>query len=156
LIDCDEDTPAVLSDAMRDAAYDAWLRARADVFEAWSFETDPKNLQPRVRKLNRDVANFLREHPPEKVEQAALQNSLDAVEAPWSRREEQQLRDVWDSEFASSAAKAEALVLKISEIGAEPFHAPDPLPPIELDDVHLICWLAIEAADGSTEGRATR
>jgi hypothetical protein len=29
-------------------------------------------------------------------------------------------------------------------IGLEPFHAPEPLPPIQMEDVHLICWMAIE------------
>jgi len=34
--------------------------------------------------------------------------------------------------------------------GAEPFHAPEPLPPIEPEEIHLITWMAIERekADG--------
>ena len=32
-------------------------------------------------------------------------------------------------------------------IGLQPFAAPDPLPPIQPDEVHLICWLAIERAN---------
>ena len=35
-------------------------------------------------------------------------------------------------------------------LGAEPFRAPHPLPPIERQEIHLICWMAIvnEERDG--------
>jgi len=32
----------------------------------------------------------------------------------------------------------------VERIGAEPFHAPEPLPPIDADEIHLIAWMAIE------------
>jgi hypothetical protein len=144
LIECTEETHAVVSSEMAEAAYAAWERARDHAYDAWMFETDPANLQPKVRKLNQEVAAFLRDNPPPDVEQERLERSLDAVEAPWSRREENQLRSVWLRDFPSRMAKARALVEEIERIGAEPFHPPDPLPPIEREDVQLICWLAIE------------
>lgn len=147
LIECTEDTPAVVPSQMAEAAYDAWNRARRHAYDAWMFETDPANLQPKVRRLNREVAAFLRDHPPSDVEQERLERCLDAVEAPWSRREEGQLRAVWLREFRTRKEKATALVEEIERIGAEPFHAPDPLPPIDLDDVKLVCWLAIQAEE---------
>lgn len=64
LIECTEDTPAALSADMAAAAFDAWQRARASIFEAWTFKTDPANLQPKVRRLNHEVAEFLRKYPP--------------------------------------------------------------------------------------------
>ena len=47
-------------------------------------------------------------------------------------------------DFRSADAKSLALIAEIERIGLEPFHAPEPLPPIQLEDVHLICWMAIE------------
>ncbi len=145
LIECTEDTPAVLTPEMAEAAYGAWERARRDVFDAWMFETDPKNLQPKVRRLNREVASFLRDTPAGDLDQARLERALEAVEAPWSRREEAQLREVWTAEFPTPGEKVRALVETVERIGVEPFRSPDPLPPIEEEDVELICWMAIQS-----------
>jgi hypothetical protein len=154
LLECTEETPRVLSEEMAFAAYDSWARARQSIFEAWTLETDPANLQPKIRKLNRDVAAFLREHPPVDVEQERLHRCLDAVESPWPRREENLLRLAWEREFQTSAEKARHLIEEVERIGAEPFHAPEPLPPIEIEEVHLITWMAIEreTAGGVNDG----
>ncbi len=48
-------------------------------------------------------------------------------------------------EFDSAPVKAKDLLEEIERIGAEPFNPPDPLPPIEPDEVHLVCWLAIQS-----------
>jgi len=41
------------------------------------------------------------------------------------------------------------MVEAIDKIGVEPFRPPEPLPPIEPEEVQLICWLAIEREDAS-------
>jgi hypothetical protein len=69
---------------------------------------------------------------------------LEAIEAPCSIREQKLLRDVFDAILPSPSAKSLALISEIERIGLEPFHAPQPLPPIERDDIHLICWMVIE------------
>jgi hypothetical protein len=150
LLECTEETPRVLSEELALAAYQAWESARQSIFDAWNFETDPANLQPKVRKLNRDVAAFLRDHPPAEVEQERLNRCLDAIESPWPRREENLLRLAWEREFESDTDKAHHLIQEVEQIGAEPFHAPEPLPPIELDEIHPIAWMAIER--GELEG----
>ena len=61
LIECSEDEELVLSEVVQDAVYDLWLAARHNIYEHWTYETDPANLQPRVRPLNRKVAEFMRE-----------------------------------------------------------------------------------------------
>jgi hypothetical protein len=152
LLECTEATPRALGSEMALAAYGAWARARREIFNAWAFETDPANLQPKIRKLNRDVAAFLREHAPADIEQARLHRCLDAVESPWPRREENLLRLVWERAFPAPAEKARGLVAEVERIGAEPFQAPEPLPPIEMDAIHLITWMAIEPAGGKAPG----
>lgn len=145
LLECSEETPRVLTGKMAAAAYEAWERARQSIYDAWTFETDPANLQPKVRKLNRDVAAFLREYLPADIKQERLHACLDAVESPWSRREENVLRTAWEREFSSLNDKARHLVEEIERIGAEPFHPPDPLPPIDREEIYLITLMAIEA-----------
>ena len=153
LIECSEDTPGELPEDARSEVYTAWERAQASIHEGWMWETDPANLQPRIRPLNRQVAEYLRENPPADIEQARLFKVLDSVETPWSRRDENQLREAWNSEFTSATEKAAALVKRIEEIGVEPYEPPTPLPPIEQKEVNLICWMAI-TAESSPERRA--
>lgn len=156
LLECNEETPRMLSPEMALGAYDAWARARADILAAWTFETDPANLQPKVRRLNREVAAFLREYPPLGIEQERLHRCLDAVESPWSRREENLLRLAWERHFPDAAEKSTHLVEEVERIGAEPFRAPDPLPPIEAEEIHLICWMAITSEERNGAGPVSR
>lgn len=149
LIECSEDTERRLSPEMAREAYAAWQRARENVFESWMFETDPANLQPKVRRLNREVAAFLRENPPADVDQERLERCLDAVEARWPLREENQLRVAWIKEFTPPALKSKCLVEEVERIGMEPFKPPAPLPPIKPEQIHLVCWMAIEREDSA-------
>lgn len=150
LLECTEETPRVLSEELALGAYAAWQAARENILDAWTFETDPANLQPKVRRLGREVAEFLRSNPPSDVESARLHRALDAVEAPWSMREEKQLRAAWEREFPSRTEKAQHLIAEVERIGVEPHHAPEPLPPIEGDDIHLVCWMAIGGCRSET------
>ena len=54
--------------------------------------------------------------------------------------------------FPGAAEKSKHLVEEIERIGAEPFHAPDPLPPIEREEIHLICWMAIAREERKRSG----
>lgn len=144
LIECTPETSRVVPEDLHRGAFAAWKQALQDIFESWQKETDPANLQPRVPKLNREIARFLRQHPAKGVEQGRLERCLEAIEAPCSRREENLLREVFLKEHAGQGAKARALVEAVEQIGLQPFHAPTPLPLIRPEDVHLVCWLAIE------------
>lgn len=146
MIECVEATPMIMPMDLKQMAYSAWELARQHIYSAWTFETDPANLQPRVAKFNRELAAFLRENAPVDVEQSILDRSLDAVEAPCSAREQNILRDAFAASYPNNAERVRAVLKAIAAVGLEPFHAPDPLPPIDLSQVHLICWMAIEAA----------
>jgi hypothetical protein len=145
MIQCQENAERVVPADLQQAAFAAWHRARQDVYETWTYETDPANLHPRLSKLSREIAQHLRKYPPRGIDQKRLERCLEAIEAPCSRREENQLRTVFDREYSGGEAKSQALVEQIEQIGLEPFQAPEPLPPIRLEDVNLVCWLAIES-----------
>jgi hypothetical protein len=139
-----------MPDDLRQTAFTAWERARRDVFASWTYETDPANLQPKVPRLNRDIAEHLRQHPSPDIEQSRFTRALEAVEAPCSLREQKLLRADFEQDFPSHGAKSFALVEEIERLGLEPFRAPEPLPPITPEDVHLICWMAVEAVGPAT------
>ncbi|MXR51368.1 helicase [Halovenus sp. WSH3] len=142
-IECTEETERVLPDAMRDEIYSAWETAREDIYRQWQEQTDPLNVQPDIRKLFREVGQHLREHWPDDMTQDKLQETVEAVEAPWGRRYERELREIYEDESFGPVEKSRQLVEKVDDLGLQPFEAPDPLPPIEEDEVKLICWMVV-------------
>jgi hypothetical protein len=96
--------------------------------------------------LNRQVAAFLRAHPPRDLAPAKLAHALDVLEAPWPRREEALLRTQFRDTSGTPGARSLRLIDWILATGLERFEPPAPLPPIDAAEVRLVCWLAIEAA----------
>lgn len=148
LIACREETPRDLAPDLQERAYDAWRQARHDIWQEWTFATDPANLQPRVRPVLRAAADHLRRHPPAGTTQEELNSLVEAVEAPWGVRIERQIREVLVVE--DPAAASAALAAKIRELGLQPFRAPEPLPPIGEDEIHLVCWMGVDTAATAT------
>ena len=144
LIECGQDEELVLNEIAQDAAYDSWLLAVDNIYQHWMHETDPANLQPKVRPLNRKVADFLRMNIPGDVEQSEIDKALDILESPWSRRDEGQLRK-WFNIEETGMFKSKYIIDKVLASGLEPFIAPEPLPPIEKEDIKLLTWMAISA-----------
>ena len=145
IIECSEDTERVLPESSIDQAYRAWELARENIWHRWDFYTDPANLQPKVRKLNREVETFLMDNPSSDVEQGELDRVSEILLSPWPRREENKLREVWQEEHASNQIKAAALFEAVLATGIDAFEQPERYPKIDLDEVRLICWLAVEA-----------
>jgi hypothetical protein len=156
LAECEPDTPRVVPKSLEeDVIFDLWEVAQQDIWRAWTLETDPANLQPKVRPLNRRVADFIRANQPPETDAARINAALDVVESPWPRREEAMLRE-WFDDARAGAAKAASLIDRILETGLEPFRGPEPLPPIRFDEIKLLCWLALspEIRDGIEGGAA--
>ena len=142
-IECTEGTERELPDPMRDGLYEAWETARADIFRQWQEQTDPLNVQPDIRKLFRQVGQHLREHWPDGMTQNELRETVEAVEAPWGRRYERELREIYEDKTLGPVERSRELVERVEDLGLQPFEAPDPLPPIEEDEVKLICWVVV-------------
>jgi hypothetical protein len=143
LIECEPSTPRAVPVFLEDRVYDIWEIARRSIWQSWMLQTDPVNLQPKVRPLNQRVAEFIRANPSVDCDAARVSQALDVLESPWPRREETLLRGWYASETFAGAEKAKELVDKILTTGIEPYRQAPLLPPIELDDVQLICWMAV-------------
>lgn len=147
LIECAPETPRHLPAGVEDAVFDLWEAVRENIYESWMAETDPVNLQPKVRPLNHRVAEFIRTNRPLDSDAHEVNDALDILEAPWPRREETLLlRDLFNDDHPNNAEKARRLVEFILGSGLEPFAQPPLLPPIEMEDIRLVCWMAIDAA----------
>jgi hypothetical protein len=75
--------------------------------------------------------------------QEEVDRLVESVEAPWGIRYEKQIREAMES--APGAAASAAIADTVRRLGLEPFKAPEPLPPIEEQDVRLVCWMAVSA-----------
>ena len=149
LIECEPDTATWFPHSIQEGVYDFWTAAQGDILDDWMVETDPANLQPKVRPLNLRVAEFIRENEPPGMAQDRIEKALDILESPWPRREEVMLRRWLESEERTGTAASAYLVDQVLGTGLEPVDTPSPLPPISPEDIELVCWLGIEPGKGS-------
>jgi len=152
LIECDQETPTSCPNKVQENVYDFWEIAQEHILEDWTKQTDPASFQPKLDRINREVAEFIRSHTPGNISSADCKKALDIVETPWPRREQIDLRKIFKSkEDISRPAKLQELSSKlvnyILETGLEAIEPPDPLPPIETGDIKLLCWMAIDCED---------
>jgi hypothetical protein len=145
LIDCKEDTPREMPAALGDGVFTFWDLALTDILTEWEDLSDPANLQPPVRLLNRQMAAFIRAHPPQDTDPAMMVRALDVLEAPWPRREEVLLREQFRDRTGSAGARSLRLIEWILATGMERFEPATPLPPITEADVRCVCWMALTA-----------
>jgi hypothetical protein len=142
LISCRDDTPFNLSEEMAARAYSAWAMARADILAEWTVSTDPANLQPKVRLALRAAANQIRKFPPPGIDQVELDRFVESLEAPWGARIERAIREAMDEKTGRTCS--EAIIDCVRSFGLQPYNPPMPLPPIEEDEIQLICWMAVD------------
>ena len=67
-----------------------------------------------------------------------------ALEAPWGLRIEKSLRQVFTPDTANGEATSRAIAEQVKLLGLQPWKAPEPLPPIDEDEVSLVVWMAVD------------
>ena len=143
-IACGEREPRHLPDDLRQDAYAAWDRARADVAAKWAFETDPKNLAPKVPRFLRQAVLLLRTHPPAGVDDRTLQSAIDSIDADLLPYVRARLQEAFDPDAPQTPEAAARLLKEIRALGLRPVPEPKGRPPIREEDIRLICWMAVE------------
>jgi hypothetical protein len=124
-----------------DAAFDAWAAAQGHIHAAWMYNADPANLTRPVPKVMRDAADVVRTHG---AHLADRQDDLIArLEAPYAPRIQRSIRDLLNDDSRTDTDKASQLLLLADHLGLIRQPVPQPLPPIDLEDIRLICWTVI-------------
>jgi hypothetical protein len=132
-------------------ARDPKLSALIKALEKISSDADNEAISEDDARQKRKVIVFsffsdIRANRPPDEDGRQVNNALDILEAPWPRREEILLRDWFQMDDVAGTDKARLLVARILESGLEPFNQPKLLPPIDLDDIGLVCWMGVIAA----------
>ena len=144
LVTCAPDTDRHLPEDLRLGAYAAWDRARAHIHAEWTHSTDPANVQPKVSSLLRRAAQHLRLNPPPDITLENLNAVVESLEAPLSKRMEQYIREVFKPDSEDRRGVSAAVIERVRELGLQPYRAPDALPLIDLDEIQLIVWMAVD------------
>jgi len=71
---------------------------------------------------------------------------IERLEAPYAARIQRAIRDVLTDSSLDKQTKPDRLLALADNIGLVRQAAPEPLPPIDDDDIHLICWSAVMPA----------
>lgn len=142
-VECEKDEPRFVDDVLvTSAIYDLWSVAQSDIERDWNFQTDPKNIQPRVDRMNREIAAFMRDKGSSSVPADEYSNALAILESPWDQREKNALRDFYRV-VKDETDPVKRLVTYLLESGVEAFRQPELKSPITDEDVELICWMAV-------------
>ena len=139
----DDRTERELPEEAYDRAFDAWEAAREHVYKEWMFLTDPKNLKPDIPKALREASELVYEHG-EALTPEERDDLLDRLNTRPGPRMEKAVRELVRSEEDGPARKVLLLRELVREAGLQPARIPDPLPPIDRDDIHLVVWTAVQ------------
>jgi hypothetical protein len=134
------DTPRDLDEGTYRAAFEAWEIARSHVVERWNYLADPANLAPAVPAVMRRAAQTVQEHATGMAIED-IDRAVEALEAPYAERILRLFRSAMSIDDPQQ--RAARVVELVDELGLEPPPPPEPLPEINSDDVHLVCWLAL-------------
>ena len=76
---------------------------------------------------------------------------IPAGKKPWHARrqirmrEERVLREAQEDDAIERSDKSTRIGATIDELGLEPYSAPSPLQPVKIDEVRLVCWMAVQS-----------
>lgn len=138
----DVSTVRVLSDDRAAGAFRAWEAARRHIHARWSEATDPASLQPRVPKPMRDAAALITRTAPPGMSRVDADDLVNRLNGNYNQRVQAIFRAIVRSETEDDE-KARRIAEQADDLGLVATPPPDPLPAITLDDVHLVCWLAV-------------
>jgi len=105
------------------------------------FNADPVNLTRPIPRVMREAANLVRTHG---AHLADRQDDLvKRLEAPYTPRIQRAVRSLLSDKILTGPEKASQLLALADQLGLVRQPAPEPLPAIEPDDIHLICWAIV-------------
>lgn len=140
------DTERVMDESILQGAFSAWESARDHVVQSWNHRSDPANIAPQVPRAMRNAANLVLEHGTGVLDSHRQTKLIEIIETPRPERVLREVRSVLRQDL-TTAERVRALDDLVIELGLEPIPAAMPLPEIDHDDVHLVCWLARVRAD---------
>lgn len=141
----DNELTQVISEAAQEKVFEAWKLARKDVFEEWSKLTDPANIEPRIEKALREAIDIVSKHAGvlSNDEQMDLVGRLNGR---WEHAIVREIRNIVRNQETTNAEKVQLLKGYVADAGLPMPQKPEPLPVVNIDEVRVICWMAVGKA----------
>ena len=141
----DHEDDQIIADAATTKVFDAWALARKDVHQEWSKLADWANLQPQIEKALRTAVDLVMQHGGflSQEEQSDLMNRLNGK---WERAIVRAVREIIREVKLSDKEKVLALQKFVADAGLPIPIPPQPLPSVRLEDIRVVCWMAVTAA----------
>jgi hypothetical protein len=124
-----------------EAAFDTWAAAKIHIHTGWMFNADPAKLTRPIPRVMRDATDLVR------TKGAFLgdrqDDMVERLEAPYAPRIQRAVRDILTEDRINDRTTVTQLLTLADQLGLSKQPAPEPLPPITCDDIHLVCWTAV-------------
>ena len=137
-----EDKPRVLSDKSFDAAYDAWAAAQKRIHEDWMQLGDPAAFRPDVPAAFQRAILLVHDNPAG-MSVDAQTNMAGRLNTFPPRRVTNQVSNVLSNPDLSGAERQKQILEILEDAGIQPRENASAFPPADLEDIHLICWMAV-------------
>jgi hypothetical protein len=135
------DVEQQLSDAASQQVFDAWAKVRAEIHETWTRLTDPAFLAPKVDLALRQAINLVFAHGT--VLGVGQQTLIAKLSGKWNKAVVDAVRAIVRNEELLPAEKVIQLDALATEMGLQIPAAPQPLPSVRIDDIRVVCWMAV-------------
>jgi len=135
----------VIPDAALKTVFDAWSKARQDVHHEWSKLTDWANLEPQVPKALRAAIDIVFQHG-HCLSPEGQQNLIGRLNGRWEYAIVKSVREIVRDENSSDTEKVMLLQKFVKDTGLPLPIKPEPLPAVRIDDIRVVCWMAVTAA----------
>lgn len=126
------------------SAYDAWALAQEDAYDEWMRSTDPNTFAAEIPASFRDARELVLNHGgylgPAQI---ATIKRLNTVPTAKSRKA---MRAALRGSGTPEEVVA-AVVQVLDTFGIQPAEKVEPLPPISLEDIRLIAWMAVSGKE---------
>ena len=147
------EVPRWVTDEVYNGAFDAWQIARKSVWEAWTRLTDPANLEPEIPKSFRDAAELVRRSGSFLGirGQDELCRRLGSVPITKIGRAVRAALN----EGNTDEQRIDLVRQVLDKFGIQVPPPPEPLPYVNLEEVHLVAWMAVKGATPDKQGTVT-
>jgi ERCC4-related helicase len=135
------DVEQQLSDAASQQVFDAWAKVRAEIHETWTRLTDPAFLAPKVDLALRQAIDLVFAHGT--VLGVGQQTLIAKLSGKWNKAVVDAVRAIVRNEELLPAEKVIQLDALATEMGLQIPAAPQPLPSVRIDDIRVVCWMAV-------------
>lgn len=136
----------VMPEAALKTVFEAWSLARKDVYDDWSKLTDWANLEPQVPKALRAAIEIVFEHG-NFMSQEEQQDLIGKLNGRWEYAIVKSVREIIKDESMSEIEKVKTLQKFVRDSGLPTPTKPEPLPAVRIDDIRVVCWMAVTAAE---------